>query len=280
MNRLIKSQLHTIKLLNNLDLSTLAALSNFSKSYLSQVKSGQRPASPKLMAVIEEYAKPKKQETDHIKLFMESREAVACSKPTLRFYRILLHRYADIMDYLKANSRTIERFLNDIPESNNNLCTRHAYYRTLRAFYNWIHAEYGIDNPMKGVRAPILSKVMLPALTADQVRQLIDSAGNIRDKAIIALFAESGLRLAELTDIRPDDINWPGRCIKVLGKGRKAALAPFGDLTESYLNQWILEYKPDGNLWGLNKWGITSILRRLEAKTGITCNPHTFDVPP
>jgi len=276
VNRLIKSQLNTIKMLNNLDLSTLAALSNFSKSYLSQVKSGQRPASAKLMAAIEEYAKPKKQETDHIRLFLDSREAVACSKPTLRFYRILLQRYSGAIDYLKANSRTIERFLNDIPESNNNLCTRHAYYRTLRAFYNWIQAEYSIDNPMKGVRAPILSKVMLPALTADQVKQLIDGAESVRDKAIIALFAESGLRLAELTNIRPDDINWQGRCIKVLGKGRKAALAPFGDLTEMHLSQWLSEYKPDGNLWGLNEWGITSMLRRLEVKTGITCNPHTF----
>ena len=209
-NRLIKSQLHTIKLLNNFDLSTLAALSNFSKSYLSQVKSGQRPVSAKLQAAIEEYAKPNKQETDYIKLFMDSREAVACSKTTLRFYRILLHRYADTVNYLKANSRTIERFLNDIPESNSNLCTRHAYYRTLRAFYNWIYAEYGIDNPMKGVRAPILSKVMLPALTADQVNQLIDSSDSIRDKAIIALFVESGLRLAELTNIKPDDINLGG----------------------------------------------------------------------
>ena len=276
LNRLIKSQNDTIKLLNNLDLSTLAALSNFSKSYLSQVKSGQRPVSAKLMVVIEEYAKPKKQETDHIRLFLDSREAVACSKPTLRFYRILLYRYADAIDYLKANSRTIERFLNDVPESNNNLCTRHAYYRTLRAFYNWIQAEYSIDNPMKGVRAPILSKVMLPALTADQVKQLIDSAESVRDKAIIALFAESGLRLAELTNIKADDINWQGRCIKVLGKGRKAALAPFGDLSEMYLNQWLSVYKPDTNLWGLNQWGVTSMLRRLEAKTGITCNPHTF----
>ena len=147
----------------------------------------------------------------------------------------------------------------------------------MRAFYNWLQAEYGIDNPKKGVRAPILSEVILPALTADQVRQLIESVDSVSDKAIIALFVESGLRLAELTNIKPDDINtWQGRCIKVLGKGRKAALAPFGDLSEMYLNQWLSEYKPDTNLWGLNEWGIASTLRRLEAKTGSTCNPNTF----
>ena len=117
---------------------------------------------------------------------------------------------------------------------------------------------------------------MTPALDEIQVQQLIESVDSIRDKAIIALFVESGLRLSELTNIKPDDINWQGRCIKVLGKGRKVALAPFGNSTEMHLNQWLSEYKPDTNRWGLNEWGITSMLRRLEAKTGITCNPHTF----
>ncbi len=276
MNRLIKSQHDTIKLLNNLPLATLAALSNYSKSYLCQVRKGQRPASPKLLDIVQEYAKPRKQETNYITLFLESREAVACSKQTLRFYRILLSRYSAELDYLKANPRAIERYLNSIKASNNNVCTRHAYYRALRAFYNWLQVEYGMDNPMKGVRPPILSKVMLPALTDDQVKLLIESADNVRDQAIISLFTESGLRLAELTGIKPDDIDWQGRCIKVLGKGRKAALAPFGALSESYLRQWLAQYQPNGNIWGLNSWGITSMLRRLEAKTGITCNPHTF----
>ena len=35
----------------------------------------------------------------------------------------------------------------------------------------------------------------------------------------------------------------------------KAALAPFGDLTETYLSQWLSEYKPNANLWGLIQWG-------------------------
>jgi hypothetical protein len=52
------------------------------------VKNGQRPASPKLLEIIQNYTRPRKQETDYIKLFLESREAVACSKQTIRFYRI------------------------------------------------------------------------------------------------------------------------------------------------------------------------------------------------
>jgi site-specific recombinase XerD len=96
------------------------------------------------------------------------------------------------------------------------------------------------------------------------------------DKAIIALFVESGLRLSELANIKPEDINGQGRCIKVLGKGRKVAFAPFGYLADQYLTTWLAEYKPTGNIWGIYADGIATMLKRLEAKTGITCNPHTF----
>ena len=99
---------------------------------------------------------------------------------------------------------------------------------------------------------------------------------SLRDKAIIALFTESDLRLTELTNIKPNDIDWQNRLMKVVGKGRKEAYAPFGELSTGYIRAWLAQYKPDGNIWGLNQWGITSILRRLQEKTGLPCNPHTF----
>jgi integrase/recombinase XerC len=129
---------------------------------------------------------------------------------------------------------------------------------------------------MKHIKAPKLSKLILPSLEQNQVLSLIEKAHNTRDKAIIALFSESGLRLSELSNIKPQDIDWGHRIIRVLGKGRKEAYAPFGELSARYLREWLDQYHPDRNIWGLNQWGIISMLRRLEAETGITCNPHTF----
>jgi integrase/recombinase XerD len=98
------------------------------------------------------------------------------------------------------------------------LGARHASYRALRAFYTWLHSEYGMDNPMAGVQAPILTKLILPSLTAEQVQSLIQSVESVRDKAIIALFTESGLRLSELASIKACDINWQDRTIPYHGQ--------------------------------------------------------------
>jgi len=42
------------------------------------------------------------------------------------------------------------------------------------------------------------------------------------------------------------------------------------------MRSWLSEYNPDGNIWGMTKSGIAIMLARLEKRTGITCNPHTF----
>jgi len=195
----------------------------------------------------------------------------------MEFYKPILVKFNAEFDCTKATRQGIERFLNRIPSSNNNLYNRHAYYRTLKAFYNWASKEYGIDNPIIGTSAPILSKVILPVLTESQVKMLINSVVGTRDKAVISLFAESGLRLSELAAIKVDDINFSNRTIQVFGKGRKEALAPFGEVSAGYLKQWLKERDSNHtNIWGITKSGIVLMLRRLEAKTGITCNPHTF----
>jgi integrase len=72
---------------------------------------------------------------------------------------------------------------------------------------------------MTNLTAPILGKPILPSLTQEQVLMLIEKASCVRDKAIIALFAESGLRLSELANLRTGDIDWQNRTIKTLGKG-------------------------------------------------------------
>jgi len=198
------------------------------------------------------------------------------SPKTLLFYRERLSKFIRAVDYQQVMRRDIGKYLNSIPPNKYGLGTRHASYRAIKTFYRWLHSEYGFINPMEGMPAPILGKPLLPSLEKEQVFYLIDKVSSVRDEAIISLFTESGLRLSELANIKPEHINWASRTIRVVGKGRKEAFAAFGELTEKYLSAWLEQYTPNGNIWGLSESGIVSMLRRLEVATGLPCNPHTF----
>ena len=181
---------------------------------------------------------------------------------------------------MNVTGQDIIRFLDSLQCSGGG---KHAYYRALKAFYNWLYSpksSYNLNpqgNPILAVDSPKVEKRILPSLTIEQVLCLMDNANNVRDKAIISLFTESGLRLRELANIRIQDIDWESRLIRVWGKGNKEALAVFGHRTELLLRQWLAEYNPNGgSIWAINKWGIVEMLQELRAKTGLPCNAHTF----
>jgi site-specific recombinase XerD len=277
--RLTGSPSSALKLLQKLPNSTIAELSGLSASYISQVKHGKCRPSKRLVEALLGSPYHKTPDRDYLKPFLESRQARGVTSSTLAFYEERIDKYGRTVDYFfdKASRRTIEQYLNTIQPNENGLGARHASYRALRVFYTWLHAEYGMDNPMAGVKAPILSKLILPSLTREQVQDLINAVDSARDKAVIALFAESGLRLSELSGIKAADINWQNHTIRVMGKGRKEALAPFGELSEAYLKEWIAEHQPNGStVWGINARGVQIMLKRLQERTGVPCNPHTF----
>ena len=122
---------------------------------------------------------------------------------------------------MPAAGEDINRFLDSLTCSNSG---KHGYYRALRAFFNWLYSpKSGMrldpqDNPILTVDAPKVEQKILPSLTPEQLDYLIKQADYIRDKAIISLFADSGLRLSELAKIQPSDIDWENRLIKVTCK--------------------------------------------------------------
>ena len=249
--------------------SRLAELSNFSKAYISQVKSGKRPPSQRLLKSLAEQTTIERPDKDYFRLFLRSREAMGVSPKTIIFYQDRLYRFISRLYYIKANRKDITKFLNSIPANKNGLATRHASFRAIKTFYRWINTEYGYRNPINGMPAPILGKPIMQALSENEVHYLIKHADYTRDKAIIALFTESGLRLSELASIKLTDIDWVNKTIRIMGKGKKEAYCPFGALSEGYLRQWLDQYTPNGNIWGINAWGISIMLRRLKAKTGL-----------
>jgi integrase len=217
--------------------------------------------------------------TNAIDLFLRSRRD-GISPRTKTFYAGYLNKSIPVLGLAPVP----EKFYEFFSSLSCSIGGKHAYYRAISVFFNWLYSPksgFGFNstsNPISSIDPPKRPKIILPSLTKDQVFLLIDTAHLIRDKAIISLFTESGLRLSELLSIKPKDIDWDLKIIKVMGKGSKEGYAPFGELTEKYLKKWLDEYKPQSNqsLWNIRYSGLKSTFDELKKKTGLPCNPHTF----
>jgi len=273
-----------LKLLNKMTISELADLSNFSKSYISQVKHKKRPPSKRLLeelAKLDQRGNGNQAEIERaIRLFLESRQQGLSSGTIDGFYAKYLGKAIPVLG-LTPTPKQINHFLSSLSCSPGG---KHAYFRSLRVFFNWLYSpRSGFDmngkgNPIVWVDPPKVPKMILPSLTRSQIELLIARAKDMREKAIITLFVESGLRLSELSNIRLRDIDWQARTVRVLGKGNKEGYAPFGALSEQYLKTWLQEYNPKANvpIWDLKPRGIQHMLEYLAKETGLPCNPHTF----
>ncbi|MEH6957758.1 tyrosine-type recombinase/integrase [Neobacillus drentensis] len=100
-----------------------------------------------------------------------------------------------------------------------------SLHKMIKAFFNWcVSEEYLKENLMKFVESPKLPKKILKTFTVQQVQSMINAFSfkdylEVRNKAMIAMMADCGLRAMEITGLK--SVNVKETTILVYGKGNK-----------------------------------------------------------
>ncbi|MFZ7260389.1 tyrosine recombinase XerC [Avibacterium avium] len=161
----------------------------------------------------------------------------------------------------------------------------------LRQFLSFLVQQGELSvNPAVGVSAPKQGKHLPKNLDNEQVQQLLANDSkepiDLRDKAMLELMYSSGLRLSELQGLNLNSINLRVREVRVIGKGNKERILPFGRYASHALQQWLkvrLLFNPKDDALFVsqlgNRMSHRSIQKRMEAwgiKQGLSShlNPH------
>lgn len=159
-----------------------------------------------------------------------------------------------------------------------------SYITTLSVFWAWVAEEHGIDNPMKGIKRPKRNTPTPKAVASDDFVLLFDGAARLRDKAILAVLADTGCRIGGLMDMSIERLYLAKRRAVVTEKGEKTRTLFFTHFTAGLLGAYI-GGRRSGPLWmseteetALTVAGIYMMLKTLKRKTGVTgrVNPHSF----
>ena len=113
-----------------------------------------------------------------------------------------------------------------------------------RGFFTYLMRDHGLTgNPCTGLRAPKSPKTLPQALSPDEAARLVDLPADtteaIRDKAMFELFYSSGLRLAELVNLDPPQLDMNAGEVRVTGKGSKTRIVPLGNFAITALQDWL-----------------------------------------
>lgn len=176
--------------------------------------------------------------------------------------------------------------------------TARSWFPGVRHFTRWLIAEEEAEtDPTDGIKTPTAGEPDTPVLSEDNVRRLLktcEGKGFVprRDAAIIRLFADAGLRLAELTGLGVGDVDLRDRIVFVEGKGSRRSgprrrAVPFGIKTAQALDRYMRERRKhpraaSDRLWlgdrgraGMSTSGVKMVLKRRAAAVGIEgLHPH------
>ena len=102
-------------------------------------------------------------------------------------------------------------------------------------------------NPADGVKSPKLEKTLPRHLRPGEVENLIEApAGDTpfsrRDRAIMELLYATGLRVSELVGLDWQDVDVGARVLRVVGKGSKERMVPFGRAAAAALREWLQDW--------------------------------------
>jgi site-specific recombinase XerD len=111
------------------------------------------------------------------------------------------------------------------------------------AFSFWGREGYLAKNHMALVEKPRRERVLIRPLTPEQATALLEqpdtsNVEGLRNRAMMMLMLDSGLRVSEITAVEADRIDWLHCTLTVMGKGRKERQVPFSSRT----GQALLEY--------------------------------------
>ena len=207
-------------------------------------------------------------------------------------YAIIIFAEWSKKDFNQFNKNDIIDLVAELESHKYAHSTKQEMKITLRKFFKWLRGTEEYPEEVRWIKCHrTLNNNKLPEdmLTEDEVKLLINTADNARDKALIAVLYDSGCRIGELLSLKMKHIKFDYQSAVILVDGKTGMRRVRIIASAPYLKEWIDEHPhkddPDASIWilenknkELNHSDIKRILRKIRKLSGIKkrINAHNF----
>jgi site-specific recombinase XerD len=220
--------------------------------------------------------------------FILSKQAALLSENTIKYYQYTCGRFVQwlqsqgITSAAEVGARHVRSYLAELAAGGKSDRTVADHAGGIRTLIRFWHEEGYLPAPVV-FAIPKVAKKRLPTLDAEQLAQVINACDNPRDKALIMLMADSGLRRAEVIALNWDDVDIASGLIRVKrGKGGKARSVVIGAVTRRALLAYRRTLATTGTMFQTRYGGrftvkgFGQVFNKLRKKTGIHVTPHSM----
>lgn len=239
---------------------------------------------------IKEKEKQDDVEENFVELFLSAKRIEGCSEKTLKYYESTIRAmlYDIQKDVKQVVTDDIRKYLTEYQEiKKSSKVTIDNIRRILSSFFSWLEDEdYILKSPVRRIHK-IKTGINVKETYSDEALELMrDKCTELRDLAMIDMFASTGMRVGEMVLLNINDIDFNERESVVFGKGSKERIVYFDARTKIHLLNY-LQSRNDNNpaLFvslkaphnRLKIGGVEKRLRELGKSLGLNkVHPHKF----
>ena len=195
---------------------------------------------------------------EEIEAFVEALRNRAVSEHTLSSYGSDLRHFQFFLKLRKRSLRSVDHiclrdFLNHLHERKLQKTSIARKLSCLRTFFDFLVREGRLkSNPAELISSPRLPKKLPVYLSEREAAVVVElprgtALKDLRDRAILELLYASGLRVRELVSLNDENVDMLQQLVRVIGKGRKQRIVPFGE----YAGRAMAEYVSERDRLGL-----------------------------
>lgn len=211
---------------------------------------------------------------DLVEAFLAAKQAAGLSPRTVGTYRQRLRYFCVWLGDRDITRAVLRAYLTHLQQQGLTPTSRASYFRDVSVFCNWLVEERIWDASPAYKLAPRVPKTRPASYRPEQIAALL-AVSQTRDRAIIVMLLDTGLRVSELVSLGRRDIDWTSGAFVVTGKGNKPREAWLERYTLELLQQMLAERDDDKEaLWygrrgPLTIWGVHQIIERRAKQAGI-----------
>ena len=122
---------------------------------------------------------------------------------------------------------------------------------SIRSFFRYLNREGELDDaPFRSLYHPKKEERLPSFFYEEELQQLFAAssgtdAKSIRNMAILELLYATGIRVSECVSIEMNQIDFAYSILRVMGKGRKERIVPFGQYAHEALQRYVNEVRPE-----------------------------------
>ena len=155
-------------------------------------------------------------------------------------------RLSDGITWQTVDTDIIRDWMENMMDKGNSSASINRRLSALRSFYRYAMARGLVSkDPAYGVVGPKKEKTLPYFVKESQMDNLLDEANwgvsyeDLRNRMILMVFYETGVRLSELVGLNDNSISWPEKVLRVIGKRNKERVVPLWDKLLRELTDYV-----------------------------------------